>query len=459
MDILHESGLISVIRSRKDTKFLLLLRFFRFFAFGGSTIVLALYLHALNISDAYIGLFMSLTLLGDVSSFFLALFADKIGRRAVLAVGNSLMVLSGCVFASSGSYWLIMTVGIIGVISPNGREIGPFSAVEESILAQLTPKEQRSDIFAWYALTGSVGAAMGKFVIGWVVQRFLYLGWEEKQAYRATFGIYAGLGILELMFVLGLSARVELNNAEKLDTAECEALLAPDEEGEIDNPVREALSGTAAERPVESIRRKWRLLPGVKKESYRHVSRFCLLFAIDSLASGLVPASWVTYFFHTKFSVTPSGLGTIFSIGAVLSAISAIPGASLAKRIGLVPTMVFTHLPSAIALALIPLFPSLSLSIFFLLLRFALGSVDIAPKAAFLSVVFQPSERTGILGLINVVRTGSQSLGPLITGAMSLSGKGWLPFVLAGGLKVAYDMALFIMYSEYESDNAENREH
>ncbi|RFU24153.1 hypothetical protein B7463_g12187, partial [Scytalidium lignicola] len=468
MGLLHESGLLSVIRSRRDTKLLLLLRFIRFFAFGGSTIVLALYLHSLAISDAQIGLFMSLALLGDVISFALVMVADRIGRRTVLGVGNCMIIFSGCLLAGSGNYWVIMVAGIVGIISPNGREIGPFSAIEESILAQLTSKELRSDIFAWYALIGSAGAALGKFVIGWVVQRLLRLRWEETEAYRATFGIYAALGVLELALVLCLSARVELNSV-RLDTAsgmEWDALLDPEDDAETeaflvpeDDEEREVSSNDLTEGSIETkTKKKWLFLPGIKRESYCTVFKFCALFAVDSLASGLVPASWVTYFFHTKFSVSPSGLGTIFSIGAVLSAISAIPGASLAKRIGLVPTMVFTHLPSAIALALIPLSPSLSLSVFFLLLRFALGSVDIAPKAAFLSAIFLPEERTAVLGLLNVVRTGSQSMGPVLTGTVSLLGKGWLPFVMAGGLKVAYDVALFAMFHGYKTREDETRE-
>jgi MFS family permease len=160
-------------------------------------------------------------------------------------------------------------------------------------------------------------------------------------------------------------------------------------------------------------------------------------------------SSWVTYFFHTKFSLSPSSLGNIFSVAAILLAGSALIAASLAKRIGLIPTMVFTHLPSSIALALLPFSPSLSIAIFLLLFRFSLASMDIAPKAAFLSAVILPSERTAVMGFVNMVRTGSQSLGPVIAGSMSQMGRGWVPFVMAGTMKAVYDLGLLGTFYSY----------
>ncbi len=146
----RESGPSAVLDSCRDTKLLCLQRGLRLFAYGTSFLILVHFLSGLGISDQQVGLFMTLTLIGDVViSFLLTAVTDRVGRRRVLAAGAVLMTLSGIVFSLSSSYWLLVVASVIGVISPSGNEIGPFRAVEESILAQLTDKEKRSDIFAW----------------------------------------------------------------------------------------------------------------------------------------------------------------------------------------------------------------------------------------------------------------------------------------------------------------------
>ena len=158
--ILAELGLVTMWQSPRDVKLLCAQRFVRLFAYGGSTLILASYLNALDISEDRIGLFMTFTLVGDVGiSFILTLFADAMGRRAVLSLGSLLMAASGVVFAAFGNYWALLAAAVLGVISPSGNEIGPFRAVEESTLAHLTPHEHLRDIFAWYSLIGTAGAA------------------------------------------------------------------------------------------------------------------------------------------------------------------------------------------------------------------------------------------------------------------------------------------------------------
>jgi MFS family permease len=454
MGLLNELGILTLYRSPLDTKILIALRFLRFFAFGGTTIILALYFHALGFSDAKIGLFMSLTLIGDAISFFLCILADGIGRRSILAIGACMFTFSGVVFALSGNYVLLVIAAVVGIISPNGREIGPFSAIEESTLACLTERERRGDVFAWYALIGSLGAAMGKFVTGHVVS-WLELKLSEVGAYRVIFWAYAAIGTLSLALVGCLSSGVELHSTKEKDRTDertVEVVLDQSEvEGEI-TPLLQAAktqpSINITELPSVTPSEKRRLFPIITKESRSAVTKLCLLFALDSLASGLVPASWLTYFFSAKFLLTPQTLGTLFSIAALLSTLSTLVAASLCKRIGPINTMVFTHLPSAIFLSLIPLSPSLPLSIFFLFGRFSLASMDIAPKAAFISNILEPGERTAAMGFVNVVRTASQSLGPVMTGLSSVWwGKGGgVAFVVAGGLKASYDLGLLAMF-------------
>lgn len=157
-----ELGVTSVWHAGRDVWLLLLTRFLRMFAYGSSTLILALFFAELGHSDTKIGLFMTLTLIGDVIiSLALTFVADTLGRRNILILGSLLMTLSGSVFATVASYWILLLAAVVGVISPSGNEIGPFRAVEESTLAQLSEATTRSDIFAWYVVVGTLGTAFG----------------------------------------------------------------------------------------------------------------------------------------------------------------------------------------------------------------------------------------------------------------------------------------------------------
>lgn len=410
--------------------------------------MLALYLHAISISDTHIGLFMSLTLVGDVISFALTLLADGVGRKIILGAGALLMMVSGVVFAFTGNFWCLLAASVFGVISPNGREIGPFSAIEESTLAHLTKPEIRSDIFAWYVVIGSGGNALGKLATGWVVQELQrWEGWSPVRSYRTVFMAYAGLGFLNMLLTSALSSRVELHGHEE----------HKDSDGEHQPLI--SRSDSDSNQEVTMAKEKRSLLPKISKQSRIVLLKLCMLFALDSLASGLVPASLVTYFFNLKFKLHEGDLGTLFFVAAILSSVSSLVAVSLSRRIGLIKTMVFTHLPSALALCLIPVPSSLPGAIFFLLLRSSLASMDIAPKAAFLSVVVMPGERTAVMGFISVVRTFSQSFGPVITGVLAQSGRFWVTFVVAGSLKATYDLGLLTGFRGHktEMDRAERR--
>jgi hypothetical protein len=280
--LLRELGLTSLWFSPLDTKILILQRFIRFFAFGGSTIVLALYLHAISLTDTQIGLFFSLTLVGDILSFGLTLLADGVGRKIILGAGAALMVGSGLAFAGSKGFWLLLAASVLGVISPNGREIGPFSAIEESTIAHLTPPALRSDIFAWYTVLGSAGSSCGKLVTGWVVQHLQTLeGWDQVRSYQAVFFAYAGLGAVNVLLSFTLSGKVELwgHEQKKVRRGSDEEPLLQVDEAETD-------SGNE----VTVAKEKRSLFPRISRESRGIIITLCLLFAVDSLASGLVPA-------------------------------------------------------------------------------------------------------------------------------------------------------------------------
>ncbi|OQE15071.1 hypothetical protein PENFLA_c034G08597 [Penicillium flavigenum] len=435
--VFEELGLTTMWRSSLDVKLLCAQRFVRLFAYGGSTLILASYLSAMGISDDRIGLFMTLTLVGDVViSFFLTLFADAMGRKAVLSLGSILMAGSGVIFALFGNFWILLAAAVFGVISPSGNEIGPFRAVEESTLAHLTPHELLSDVFTWYSLIGNAGSAMGMLVCGWIINSLESIhGWAFIPACRIIFFVYAGVGVVKLILTLGLSGKVEVQKEE------------PQEQSSETRP----LLSEPVEQDVEPAAKKKGLFPSIEKDLWSLVIRLFILFGVDSFASGLASLSWMTYFFKGKFNLPSGGLGTMFFTTNIISAASMLVASSLAKRIGNVKTMVFTHLPSAICLALISVPSSLPLALTFLILRACTQNMDVAPRSAFLAAALPADKRTAIMGAVNVVKTTAQSMGPLLTGILSSNGHFGVSFIIAGCLKVTYDLGMLFSFAGKEA--------
>ncbi|KAL8688717.1 MAG: hypothetical protein Q9218_005440, partial [Villophora microphyllina] len=409
--LMNELGLNSILGSPRDTKLLCLQRFVRLFAYGVSTLILALYLASIGVSDPRIGLFMTLTIWGDVViSLVLTLFADGLGRRRTLMLGAALMTASGVVFTLSGNYWVLVAASILGVISPNGNEIGPFKAIEESTLSQLSPKAIRTDIFAWHTLLGNAGTACGILVCGWLVEWLKTRdGWTPTRAYRIMFGLYAFLGLVKLGLSMMLSEKCEpeTENQEyqqvtELTDVEIESLLSSDEdENETENV--QSLRKPEPKPLPPTPTKKHSILPSISPTSRGILTSLCILFAFDSLASGIASATWITYFFTTKFSLPASTVGTLFSTTSIIAALSNLVASSISKRIGLLKTMVFTHLPSAIFLALIPVPGNAFVAMTFLALRACTQNMDQAPRQAFLAAAVLPGERTAVMGVVNIV--------------------------------------------------------
>ncbi|KAK3642992.1 hypothetical protein LTR56_008861 [Elasticomyces elasticus] len=449
LKVANELGLVTLAACSKDVYLLLLTRFIRMFAYGGSTLILALYFTALGHSDKKIGLFMTLTLVGDVAiSLALTAVADSLGRRRILILGALLMTFSGIVFATVSNYWILLVAAVVGVISPSGNEIGPFRAIEESTIAHLSEASRRSDVFAWYVVFGTLGTASGALTCGWTTQALQTGGWSELSSFRAVFWVYAVVGLLKAGASMYLSSACELNRPA----------TAPQESStELDEHEAFLADGnTAAAQPPGKASISWfgaRLSP----KSRATLLRLSALFFVDSLASGMVPNSLVAFFMTRKFGVPEGKLGTILAAAAFVSSIGNVLASSVAKRIGLVRTMVFTHLPSAIFLALFPLPTSLVVATTLLVLRASLASMDQAPRSAFLSAVVLPGERTEVMGIVNTVKTMSQSSGPLITGTLAGSDHFWVAFVVAGALKASYDVGMLSMFVNHRIEGESSR--
>jgi MFS family permease len=391
---------------RTDIPLLFTTRILRMFGYGFLSVILALYLAQRGLSEGEIGLLLTLTLAGDaVITLWITTSADAFGRRRMLVVGAALMILSGVIFSLTGNFILLVVTAIIGVLSPSGNEIGPFLSIEQAALSQLIPDRNRTQTFAWYNLAGSFATATGALAGGGLSQLLQEAGYSALNSYRAVVLGYALIGVILANLFLLLTHAVE---AGKIDeTAPTKRLL-----------------GLHRSRGV--------------------ILRLSSLFAIDAFAGGLVLQSMVAYWFNIKFGVQPAVLGSIFFGANILAGISALSAAQIARRIGLINTMVFTHIPSNILLILVPLMPTLPLAIAVLLIRFSISQMDVPTRQSYTMAVVSPDERSAAMGVTSIARSVGGTLSPAITGQFlaipSLLGA---PFMIAGSLKIIYDLLIW----------------
>ena len=403
-----DPGLVASLRGLdRDGRLLFAMRTLRMFGYGFLAVVLVLYLAAAGLDPLGIGLVLSLTLLGDtVISFWLTTNVDRLGRRRVLVVGAGLMVVAGIVFAFTTWLPLLILAGAIGVVSPTGNEVGPFLAIEQAALTQTIPSTRRTSTFAWYNLVGYVATATGALGAGVLSQVLLDRGAAPLDAYRA---IVVGYALIGIAMAIGF-ARLT---------------------GSIDAP--------PAVAATDGIRRRFGL-----GRSQGVVLRLSLLFSIDAFGGGFVPQSLIAYWFHLQYGVDPAALGAIFFGANMLAAVSSLSAARIAARIGLLNTMIFSHLPSNVLLILVPLMPNLPLAVTMLLLRFSLSQMDVPTRQSYVMAVVDPDERSAAAGVTGIARTTGAAISPSISSVLvANAGSAAFPFYLAGGLKILYDLLIY----------------
>jgi MFS family permease len=402
-----QSSLIQILN--RDGCLLFATRIARLFAYGFLSVVLVLYLAALGLKETQIGLLLTLTLIGDtLVSLWITTHADRIGRRRMLIAGSVLMVFAGVLFALTRDFILLLIAATIGVISPSGYEVGPFLSIEQAALSQTVSNEQRTRVFAWYNLFGSFTTAVGSLCGGILVQALEQTGITPLGSYRIVVIGYATMGAILALLFAQLSAGIEVPR--------------PNDPG-----------GSPPGRISFGLHR-----------SRKVVLKLSALFSIDAFAGGFVFQSILAYWFHLRYGVQPALLGTIFFGANVLAGISALAAARVARKIGLINTMVFTHIPSNIFLMLVPLMPNLPLAITFLLLRFSISQMDVPTRQSYTMAVVDPDERSAAAGITGIARTTGSSLSPVVTGPL-LANPGLLsfPFFISGGLKIIYDLLLY----------------
>ena len=396
-----------------DARLLFAARFVRLFAYGALSVVLVFYLVGLGLSETETGLLLTLTLAGDtLVALVLTTQADRIGRKRMLLVGAALMAAAGIAFAFTAQFALLVVAGTIGVISPSGNEVGPFLPIEQAALSQVVPDRRRTDVFAWYQLNGAIATAIGELAAGFVTQTLQRTTMSPQASYRAVVLVYAVAGAALAGLFLRLTPAAEASSAQPLSP----------------RPTRV--------RPLQ-------FGVGIGR-SRGIVLRLSALFALDSFGGGFVIQSLAAYWFYLRFGVEPRTLGALFFGANVLAGFSALVASRIANRIGLLNTMVVTHLPSNVLLILVPLMPTLPLAAAVLLARFSISQMDVPTRQSYTMAVVSPEERSAAAGITGVARTTGAALSPMIAGVLfahpTLIN---VPFYLAGGLKIAYDLILY----------------
>jgi MFS family permease len=315
------------------------------------------------------------------------------------------MAIGGLVYAATDSFAILVLAGFTGTISATNSEVGVFQTVDQAMLPQTAPDARRTWLFSLYnAVAGFAGALGALFAAS--VGFFEQLGLNGADAYRPLFMLYALVGLANLVLFATLSERVEL-------------------------------ARVYGERRFLGIHR-----------SAGTVAKLSALFGLDAFAGALVVQSLVAYWFFVRWGLDLGQLAVLFFAVNSLSASSLFVAGWLASRFGLLNTMVFTHLPSNVLLMLVPFAPTAGAAVALFLLRMSISQMDVPTRQSYAMAVVDPDERTATAGITNVARTAASAVSPLITGAAFAAGALSLPFVLAGGLKVAYDAMVYVSFKD-----------
>ena len=384
----------------------------RSFAYGFLSVILGLYLDAQGLNATSIGWIFTAALAGGaMMTIIITAVADSFGRKSLLIIGAVLMAVAGWIFAIGDNPILLTIAAIFGTISPSGKEVGPFLAIEQAVLPQTTSDQHRTAAFSTYNLIGSFAGAIGALAVG-LPPRFSP---TAVSGYRFLVWSYVACALVMAVLFALLSRSVE-----------------------------------AARETTAHVRKI-----GVHR-SRAMIAKLAALFALDAFAGGFIVQSIVAYWFYLRYDTDLNVLGGIFFGINFLSALSFLAAPAIARRIGLLNTMVFTHLPSNFLILLVPLMPNLELTVVMLLVRNLLSQLDVPTRQSYAMAIVDPDERAASAGILSVARNGGAAMAPLFTGAILASPAIGLPFLLAGGLKVIYDLWIFALFRKVKPPEEKN---
>lgn len=402
----------------QDGKLIFAAKTLRSLGYGLLSVLLGLYFKEIGYTPFATGLILTLALIGSaILTAVMSASADRLGRRRILILSSLLMVGSGLAFALSQNIWLLILAALSGTVSATSGEVGPFETVEQAILPQTTPAENRNRAFGWYHTLGALAVAVGSLAAGLPAWLYLAFSLDLLIGHRMMFACYAVLAAASLVCFTRLSRSIELDFQRNGDP------------------------------------KGWLAL----RRSRRTVTKLAALFGLDALGGGFIVQSLLAYWFAVRFDVGGEVLGPVFLAVSLMKAISYSLAVRLADRFGLINTMVFTHLPSNVILILIPLMPSLEWAIILLIGRHLLAQMDVPARSSYIVAIVDPEERTAASGVTALVRTLTQSLGPVFAGLTLQMLAFGTPFFLAGGIKIAYDLALYFNFRTIRPPEEEAR--
>jgi len=387
---------------RPVTNRIFIARGLRAFADGYVSLLLPLYLLDLGYSPFEIGVLATATMLGSgVLTLLVGLRGHRYHYRTVLLAATLLMTATGIGFAAFTQFWPLLLIAIVGTLNPSSGDVSVFLPLEHAMLSRAVGDRERTSAFARYSLVGSLLGAAGSLVAGTPSLLPELLGISMVSSLRFMFVLYAAVGVMTAMLYRGLP---------KAATA--------------DAPVRAA--------PLT--------------RSKKHVYMLAALFSLDAFGGGFVVQSMVALWLYQRFALSAATVGVIFFWTGVLAALSFLAAVRIAKRIGLVNTMVYTHIPSSLCLIAIPFVPQLGIVIVLLFIRSALSQMDVPTRSSYVMAIVSPEERPAAASITSVPRSIAAAASPSLAGLLlGLSTFGW-PLIAAGATKIVYDLLLLAMF-------------
>ena len=389
---------------------LLVAKGLRAFGDGFVSLLLPLYLLELGFSPLQVGIIATATLFGSgVLTLLVGLHAYRYSHRALLLAATLLMAGTGVGFAMANQFWPLLLIAFVGTLNPSSGDVSVFLPLEHAVMSRLVADKNRTAVFARYSLVGSLVAALGSLAVVLPGSMSATLGWSPRASMQTMFLLYALLGVLAALAYRGL----------------------PGLEKSVE---KSAMSTTAAkpDAPLTKSKKTVYLLAG--------------LFSLDAFGGGFVVQSMVALWLYQRFGLSLATAGEIFFWTGLLTAASYLVAVRIANRFGLVNTMVFTHLPANVCLVLIPFVPDLNWVIALLFVRSALSQMDVPTRSSYVMSVVTPAERPAAASITSVPRSLASAVGPFVSGyLLGISTFGW-PLVVAGTLKIVYDVLLLIMF-------------
>jgi MFS family permease len=380
----------------------LLTKGLRAFGDGYVSLLLPAYLLELGLGPLQVGVIATTTLLGSgFLTLAVGLNAYRYPYRTLLIAATLLMAATGLGFAFVSDFWPLLLVAFVGTLNPSAGDVSVFVPLEHAVLSRIVDDRSRTAVFARYSLVGSLVAAAGSLAAGIPALAVDTWGLSARTAMQAMFVVYALLAALAAIIYGGLPRT-----------------LAAD-------------SHTRAAPLVESKAKVYTL---------------AALFSLDAFGGGFVVQSMIALWLYQRFSLSIAAAGTLFFWTGVLTSLSYLVAVRIAHRIGLVNTMVFTHLPSSFALIAIPFMPSLPLVIALLFVRAALSQMDVPTRSSYVMAIVAPAERPAAASVTSVPRSLAAAASPFLSGwLLGITSFGW-PLVIGGVVKIVYDLLLLTLF-------------